>query len=120
MTKKNDNQVGNKAKILKGITEYLQVRLGVFHLDFQEDPDSANVWRFSTREEDCGSFPPIGAFKHIIQSYSVRLSIWADGTKGTFVARPGLRYTHHGGGSNGHDMNFQIVGNLNGLFLREE
>ena len=56
----------------------------------------------------------LGNFKFVIADYRILVLVWIKNDFKHFVAQPVIRYRHPDGGRNGHDMNFTILGSVDG------
>jgi len=109
MTK--DEIVETTEEQISAIKTYIASRLGVYGIndyDFNYEKDNK---KYIVLIQDV-QMKNSGIFKHIIKNCSLYVKIYPqikteNGTNfGTVHLK--LQYTHHGGGSNGYDLNFRL------------
>ncbi len=96
-------------QILDNVIDHLEGHLGaVLKVDQVEPFRNNDGCRVTFRAFDKEHF---GICKHMIKTMALHFEWWI-GDDGKWSIQPGFRYSHHDGGSNGHDLNFYLSGNV--------
>lgn len=94
-------------KIMEKVAEHLAVRVGVPALNLQLDHESKDGKEKIMRTVDTKDSELFGIFKRIIKSAAIIVRTF-ESEDGVLLIRPHFTYEHHGGGTNGHDFDFNL------------
>lgn len=111
----------NKSKLLKAVNKFFETHS--FNDFLGEKLKFTDFW--SHRENTSFLFQSqeikattenSGLFSYIIKDFCVEVRLWIS-ENGVIVGEVSLRYDHHGGGSNGHKSNIELIGSIENYTL---
>jgi hypothetical protein len=104
---KEAERVGITAKIITDIEKYLQSRLNLSSLYFEDVEVYNHDTTVDLQSEKILNPEHFGIFKHMIKDVTIVVRIWI-GENGRLSIRPYFHYNHPNGGSNGHELDFNL------------
>jgi len=111
MSKKTKKDEKNKItpKMIDGVKDYLNTRLGVYGIKRYEwsDADSTRM-NYDHCIEQGVSKESIGLFSRALESCDINVKFWPPDEHGTSNVSVGLNYHHFNGGWNGCDLNIRL------------